>query len=323
MTDAIGIALAIAAGAFAVSLGAHYTGACMGMAHAARVVRRTPALLLMAPLTFAGAALASGAVETTVGGHLLGSGSTSVALALAIVVVAFLLTSLFNVLKLPTSTIQILVFSVAGGGLAAGLPVEWTTIGRLVVVWALVPPLAAGIAWLLTRLTAASPSTALPSPAGPSVVGAFLLAAGAGASFVMGANDVSNASGPLLIGGLFTPLGAALLGGAGLAVGILTWGRPLLQRVAFETVALDRRMATISQAVQASLVFGAVAFGYFTSLNQALVGAMAGTGLARDRRTINTRVVRGILVGWAVGPLSGLALTFGLTATLRALGVVP
>ena len=95
----------------------------------------------------------------------------------------------------------------------------------------------------------------------------------------------------------------------------------MLQRIAFETVELDRRTASIAQFTQAGLVLAAVLFGYFTSLNQALVGAMAGTGLARGRRTVRLPVLRGILIGWAVGPVSGFVLTFAVVTGLTVLGI--
>ncbi len=67
----------------------------------------------------------------------------------------------------------------------------------------------------------------------------------------------------------------------------MTWGKPLLRRVAFEIVDVDRAMATAAQLVQAAVVLVAVAFGFFTSMNQALVGAMAGAGFARGRETLD------------------------------------
>lgn len=314
------LGLLVLAFAFAVSLGAHYTGACMGMAYAARAISLRRALLVMAPLTLVGAAVASGAVETTVGNRLL-EGTVGLALGAAIVGTAFLLTAVYNVLRLPTSTIQILVFAVAGAGLAAGIRVDWPMIERLVLVWAVVPPLAAALGFTATRLTDRGRRTRDASLRWGPPVAAGLVGAGAAASFVMGANDVSNASGPLVMTGLASPEVAAVVGGVGLAVGVLTWGRPLLHRVAFETVALDRRTAVVAQSVQAALVFGAVLFGLFTSLNQALVGAMAGTGLARGRATVHRRVLGSILVSWAVGPVSGLGLAFAIVVGLRAGGV--
>ena len=55
---------------FAWSIGAHYTGAVMGMPHALRAIGAWHALLLMAPLAFLGATFASHAVEERVGSGL-------------------------------------------------------------------------------------------------------------------------------------------------------------------------------------------------------------------------------------------------------------
>ncbi len=148
-----------------------------------------------------------------------------------------------------------------------------------------------------------------PADAG-GVLAAALVVVGAAASFVMGSNDVANATGSLVATRTFSPLVAGVVGGGGLALGVLTWGRPLLRRVAFDIVTLDRSMATAAQGVQAAVVITAVGFGLFTSMNQALVGAMAGAGAARGRHTVNRRVLVGIVRGWAIGPGAGLALAY-------------
>jgi len=313
--------LIAAAFAFAFSIGAHYTGACMGMPYAAGAIRPWHALLLMAPLALVGAAFASGRVEATVGHGILNGGTVELGVALAIVVAALVLTSLYNLVTIPTSTIQILVFSTVGAGLAAGIPIEWGTIGSLVVLWALAPFAAFGLGFLFVRLADrfrpfhSAPAAGSKSPLGSAAV-AGLVGVGCAASFAMGANDVSNASGALIMTGVFGLLLAGVVGGLGLALGVLTWGRPLLQRVAFDLVELDPRMATASQLAQSTVILVSVAFGFFTSMNQALVGAMVGAGIARRRSTVLWKPIRSILLGWSVGPVSGVALGFGLVWAL-------
>ncbi len=309
MLPLVVLLLAAVAFAFAVSIGAHYTGACMGMSFAAGAIRLGPALALMAPLALVGALVASGSVEETVGHGILEVTPVAIGVALAIVAAALVLTSVYNFVTVPTSTIQILVFSIVGAGLATGTPIDWATIGVLLVVWAIAPFAAFGLGYAFVRLvdTRRAPSS---TPALPHGVALALVAVGAGASFAMGANDVSNASGALVMTGFFGLFAAALIGGVGLAVGVLSWGRPILKTVAFDIVRLDPAMATMAQLAQATVILVSVAFGYFTSMNQALVGAMVGAGLARGRSTVQRSAVRGILIGWAVGPLSGAALGF-------------
>jgi PiT family inorganic phosphate transporter len=299
-----GLLVVLAIG-FAWSIGAHYTGAVMGMPHALRAIGAWQALLLMAPLAFIGATFASHAVERRVG-----SGLTSVPLSVeqqvVVIGVAFAVTTFFNRFRMPTSTIQILVFSIIGVSLATRIGVNWGAIGHLVIVWALAPIAAIFLGWLLTlgldRLQLGAR------------IGAVLVAMGAIAAFAMGANDVSNASGALVGTGTFSPLEAGAIGGAAIALGVLTWGKPLLQRVAFEIVEVDRAMATAAQLVQAAVLLAAVAFGFFTSMNQALVGAMAGAGFARGRETVHLATLYSILQGWVLGPAVSIAAgyVFGL-----------
>jgi inorganic phosphate transporter, PiT family len=288
----------------------------MGMPYAAGALRINTALLLMAPLALVGALLASGRVEATVGHGILGGGTVGVPTAVVILAVAFALTATYNFVALPTSTIQLFVFSTVGVGLAMGLPVEWSTIELLLAVWAVAPFATFALGFLFVRAM----DRAAPPGRTTFLVTGTLVAVGAAASFAMGANDVSNASGPLVMTGMFSLVLAGLIGGIGLAVGVLTWGRPLLKRVAFDIVRLDPRMAIGAQLAQATVILVSVAFGTFTSMNQALVGGMIGAGLARGRRVVQWATVRGILLGWAAGPASGAALGFGVAAALVHVG---
>jgi inorganic phosphate transporter, PiT family len=307
--------------AFAISIGAHYTGACMGMPYAAGAIRLGPALLLMAPLAVIGATFLSEGVESTVGHGILRSPSVALGLALAIVTGALVLTSAYNFLTIPTSTIQILVFSTVGAGLGAGLAVDWATIGTLLVLWAVAPFAAFGLGFAFLRTA----DRLRPGGGGggrlarPAVVA--LVGVGGAASLAMGANDVANASGAFVMTGLFGLMLAGLVGGVGIAIGVVTWGRPLLRTVAFNLVRLDARMATASQLAQATVILVSVAFGLFTSMNQALVGAMIGAGVARGQSTVLWKTIRSILIGWSVGPVSGLALGLVLSVSFGRLGI--
>jgi PiT family inorganic phosphate transporter len=325
-----GLLIVVALG-FAWSMGAHYTGACMGMPHALRAVSSLQALLLMAPLTLLGATFASHAVEHTVA-HRLTVHPLGLDAQVIVIGVAFGLTTLYNRLRAPTSTIQILVFSLAGTALGAGVGVRWHTIGLLAIIWVAAPLVAAGLGYALTLAFDQIPAL---RRAGTAVgnqgvaarehaggwLGAGLVAVGLAASFTMGSNDVANATGSLVATHTFSTLAAGAVGGGGLALGVLTWGRPLLKRIAFDVVDLDRPMATAAQAVQAVVVLLAVGFGFFTSMNQALIGAMAGAGGARGRRVVHRASFVGILRGWALGPAGGIALGYLISRVVVAGGV--
>jgi PiT family inorganic phosphate transporter len=284
--------LVVLAFSFAWSIGSHYTGACMGMPYALGAVSTRRALALMAPLALAGAALASGKVATTVGRKLIDATPTRLG-EVVIVAVAFGVTSLYNRVRIPTSTIQLLVGSVTGVAVAASAGVHWHTIATLVVIWVLAPPVAALLGFGGGKAFR-----------GVTRVGGALVLVGCLASFAMGANDVALASGALVGPNVLSAHWAGLLCGVGLALGVLITGRPLLDRVAFDIVELDRATATAAQFVQALVILVAVSFGYFTSMNQALVGAMAGA----NPGAVERRTLLGIVRGWVIGPPSAFAI---------------
>ena len=126
----------------------------------------------------------------------------------------------------------------------------------------------------------------------------------------MGANDVSNATGVFIMTNLFNVWVAGAIGGIGLLIGVLTWGKPLLKKVAFDIVHVDLSMASAAQLVQALVVLLAVTFGFFTSMNQALVGAMMGAGIARGTDIIEWKSLWNIVKGWMIAPISGIIITF-------------
>jgi PiT family inorganic phosphate transporter len=300
--------------AFAWSMGAHYTGAVMGMPYASHSIRLWPALVSLSIMTLIGATLASHGVQQTVGLDIVDASQVTTWMLVVIEFGAFLLTTIYTYLKVPTSTIQILVFCVVGTALAHGTPVNWTTIWHLAVTWVLAPPIALALGFVATKcLDRMFAEARAPEVSQQLVVlPRLLVGVGLAASFVLGANDVSNAIGVWSSIQLTSLLVAGFAGGVFMGIGALTWGRRILNRVAFDIVKVDLAMASAAQFVQALVVILAVTQGLFTSMNQALVGAMAGTGLARGKETVQRTTIIGILEGWAISPITGAALSFVL-----------
>lgn len=298
--------------AFSWSIGAHYTGACMGMPFGSGSIKLVPALVLMAVLALLGAVFASHHVESTVGLHIIDASKVTVVAALVIIIAAFLLTTVYTARKIPTSTIQILVFCVVGMALGAGIPIHWLTILKLAIIWVIAPPIAFISGYLFThgldRIVGFDPNNRQTNVL--RTLSFVLVIVGAAACFTMGANDVSNATGVFIMTHLFNVWIAGLIGGIGLFIGVLTWGKPLLKKVAFDIVHVDLSMASAAQLVQAGVVFLAVGFGFFTSMNQALVGAMMGAGIARGTGTIRWKAISNIVKGWIIAPISGIVIAF-------------
>ena len=198
---------------------------------------------------------------------------------------AFAVTTAYNRLKVPTSTIQILVFSVVGAALASGIGVHWSTILHLATVWVAAPA------------RRPRPRRRVhPWPRPPAVgdrIGIALVTVGAVAAFAMGANDVSNASGALVGTGTFSPLAAGAVCGAGSrsasSPGASRCCAASPSRSSRSTARWRPRRSSCKRRSSSR----AVAFGFFTSMNQALVAAMAGAGFARGREAVHIQTLVG------------------------------
>jgi len=130
-------------------------------------------------------------------------------------------------------------------------------------------------------------------------------------AFAHGANDVANAIGPVA-GVLATLQTGALaakasvpgwvlaLGGAGIVVGLATWGWRVIETVGKKITELTPTRGFAAEFAAATTIVLASKLGWPVSTTHTLVGAVLGVGLARGIGSLNLAAVRGIVVSWVV-----------------------
>ena len=128
-------------------------------------------------------------------------------------------------------------------------------------------------------------------------------------AFSHGANDVANAIGPVagIIGiankgafGLTAPIPLWLLGlgGIGIALGCLTWGRRVMKTVGGKITSLNHTRGFSVEFAAATTVLTASKLGMPVSTSHTVVGAVIGVGLARGLDAIDMSVIRRIVTSW-------------------------
>lgn len=128
-------------------------------------------------------------------------------------------------------------------------------------------------------------------------------------AFSHGANDVANAIGPVagIIGiaesgvlGVTTqiPLWLLALGGIGIAVGCLTWGRRVMRTVGGRITKLNHTRGFSVEFAAATTVLAASKLGLPISTSHTVVGAVIGVGLARGLDAVDTSVIKKIATSW-------------------------
>jgi len=130
-------------------------------------------------------------------------------------------------------------------------------------------------------------------------------------AFAHGTNDVSNAIGPVaaIFGVLKTqevsaqsviPSWLLALGGAGIVIGLATWGWRVIETIGKKITELTPTRGFAAEFGAATTILLASKLGLPISSTHALVGAVFGVGLARGMRALNLQMLREIALSWIV-----------------------
>jgi len=138
-------------------------------------------------------------------------------------------------------------------------------------------------------------------------------------AFAHGSNDVANAVGPLAsIYGVITtgtvtakttmPSWILLLGGAGIVVGLATYGWKVIATIGKKITELTPSRGFAAELGAAATVVLASGTGLPISTTHTLVGAVLGVGLARGIGALNLRVIGTIFTSWIITLPAGAGL---------------
>jgi PiT family inorganic phosphate transporter len=128
-------------------------------------------------------------------------------------------------------------------------------------------------------------------------------------AFSHGTNDVANAIGP--VGAIIPlaqtgqmnpeveiPIWLLALGGLGIGVGCVTWGRRVMKTVGSRITSLTNTRGFSVDFGAATTVLVASKMGLPISTSHTVVGAVIGVGLARGLEAVDLSVIKKIIVSW-------------------------
>jgi inorganic phosphate transporter, PiT family len=151
---------------------------------------------------------------------------------------------------------------------------------------------------------------------------------GCSMAFAHGANDVANAIGPLaaIVETLTTgvaslranvPIWMLVLGGAGIVVGLATWGWRVIETVGRRITELTPTRGFSAEFGAATTIIVASRMGLPISSTHSLVGAVLGVGLARGMGALNLSTLRDIGLAWIITLPASALLSMGLYAVIN------
>jgi PiT family inorganic phosphate transporter len=152
------------------------------------------------------------------------------------------------------------------------------------------------------------------------VFGVLMVITACSMAFAHGSNDVANAIGPVAAvvsvaqSGVVgqdapVPIWILLLGGAGIVVGLGTFGRHVIATVGGRITALTPTRGFSAELAAAFTIVLASGTGMPVSTTHTLVGAVLGVGMARGITAIDLRVVSRIFLSWIITVPAGALLS--------------
>ena len=314
------------------NLGANDAANCIGTAVGSGIMSFRRAITLVSIFAILGAVLQGYEVMKT-----LGAGITTFPLpavgGIVALVSAGLLVTIATYSSIPVSTSQAIVGGVAGAGyglyaavdpeLTAATAVSGSKLLTILECWASCPVLTMLLAYATYRVAAAGFRRIRNKIVANRVIAMLMTISACYVAYSLGANNVGNAMGPASQLGLLHVRVLALIGGAAIAVGMITFGRGVAETIGNSITPLNPLGAFAAQMAAGAGIHLFSMMGIPVSTSHAIVGAVVGVGLVKGTRSVSKKKLGTIAAGWIAVPAAAGLLSFAICKLLVVAGVSP
>lgn len=307
------IAIAVAL-FFAMNIGASGTAASMGSPYGAGAIKNKQlALILVAIAAFLGAILGGGEVVKTIGKGIIPTDLLTAQIVLIILVGATLTLFLANIIGIPLSTSEVTVGSIVGVG-AAFQAVYSQTLLYVVSFWIIVPIASFMITYTLgyvIKLAENRWNQLTSDGQWTKWLSILLVVGGCLEAFSAGMNNVANSIGPLVGAGMISDSNGLLLGALFTSIGAILLGGKVLETNGKKITKLSLLQGSAVSFTGGTLVIIASVFGVPIPLTQVTTCGILGVGAVKDGMAIMQKdVIKRIGMVWLVSPLASLMVSY-------------
>ena len=287
-------------------IGSNDTANALGICVGCNILTFKKAVRSFGLLVFLGMLLQGAKVMKTVGHDLL---TVNVAVVGVALVISGLLIALANWKRLPLSSHQVVIGSITGSGAASGIPISVSSLLKILLSW-VISPLGALVFALLLYKAMEMTLSKLPMLRVERMLRALLPVSGLLIAYNTGANELATVLGGPVYAGLLTPLQAAIGGAFLVFLGSTVLSPRVIDTVGKGITSLDPFSGFAAQFGAGACVLVFTTLGMPISTTYCIIGAITGVGVLKGLKTVRFHLLRQILLGWALAPLSGFLLGY-------------
>ncbi len=317
------------------SAGANNASNIIGTAVVSKMVRFRTAAIISGIFVILGSVVSGAGTTKTItdlGSVNALAGSFAVAAGVGLSILIMIRT------KLLVSASQVIIGGIIGWNFFTDSPTDYNVLYKILVSWVASPVIAGVFGFIIFKIikkTVLKWKIHLLELDNYTRVG--LIIVGALASYFYGANNIANVMGIFVPSVHFPDLNVVnlfvlnseqqlfLLGGISVAIGMFTYGNKVMDTVNddFYKISPITGFVVVSAEIIVLWLFTSQRLEQFLiashlppiplvplSITQAFIGAIIGTGLAKDPHSINFKILGKIISGWAVAPVIAGVITF-------------
>jgi PiT family inorganic phosphate transporter len=309
MTELIPVAACIL---IAFGIGSNDTSNALGICIGCGVIKLRRALLLFGCFVLIGILVQGQKVMKTVGKDLVEVNPSIIGISLS--VAAFLII-VSNWKKLPLSTHQVIIGSLAGSGVASGAAVNFTAILEIIVSW-IISPLVAFFSALFLYRAMEKTISKLSLFRIERILRSLLLFSGILISYNTGANELATILGPVIHSGLIETVRASLIGSLFVFLGAIMLSHRVIETIGKGITTLDPYSGFAAQFGAGICVLFFTFLGMPISTTYCIIGGISGVGMSKGMKTVKLDLIKKIMVNWVLAPSLAFLISFFIMKTV-------
>jgi phosphate/sulfate permease len=303
MTELIPVAACIF---IAFGIGSNDTSNALGICIGCGVIKLRRALLVFGVFVLLGILLQGQKVMKTVGKDLVEVNLSIIGISLSVAAVLIIIS---NWKKLPLSTHQVIIGSLAGSGIASGADVNFMALMEIVASWIISPVVAFFSALFLYRAMEKTISK-LSLFRIERILRALLLFSGILIAYNTGANELATILGPVIHSGLMEKMRASLIGSLFVFLGAVILSHRVIETIGKGITTLDPYSGFAAQFGAGMCVLFFTFLGMPISTTYCIIGAISGVGMSKGMKTVKLDLIKKIIANLVLAPSLAFLISF-------------